>query len=129
MGLHGLVLAQHGLVVAQVATAFTSASWWHIVTQKYIGCKLKNESAVYPMRNHLGTTMIHHESTNGAARLMQPWVGALISIPHTAMEGHRFGLSHTHPCLPDGLTQAGRTELAGAQTLFPVTDLDVTPGV
>lgn len=58
MGLHGLLLAQRGLVVAQVATASNSAGWWHTITQENVDCKLNNEGAGHPMRNQLGTTML-----------------------------------------------------------------------
>lgn len=119
MGLHGLLLAQRGLVVAQVATASNSAGWWHTITQENVDCKLNNEGAAHPMRNQSRTTMLLHESINGAAVLMQPCMGALLPIPHTAVEGHRFRLSRTHPYLPDGLTWAGSTELAGGQPPLP----------
>lgn len=66
---------------------------------------------------------------NGAARLMQPLVGALLPIPHTAVEGHRFGLSRIHPHLPDGSYGLEGQSCQELSPPFPVRELGVTPRV
>lgn len=99
--LHGLLLVQHGSVVAQVATASISAGWWHTITQGNTGCKLSNEGAAHPIRNWPGTIMRTltelHVSCNHAWVFCSPYLtpqrratgsGCHAPIPVSLMGSH-----------------------------------------
>lgn len=91
------------------------------------GQGISHEGVVHPMRNQPGTPT--REGMNGAARLMQPHV-VLCSL-HLALQWSAMGSGcHVPPLVPlMGSQRLGGQSCQELSLLFPVTQLDVTPGL